>query len=72
MHVGRDGVDINPLQLFPSDLHGPLNVAQRVADTFARVYKKIGVQQHAILRQAVLDVMADAGIQSGRTGLLVR
>ena len=63
LHVGRDGVDINPLQLFPSDMHGPVNVAQRVADTFARVYKKIGVQQHAILRQAVLDVMADAGIQ---------
>jgi hypothetical protein len=63
LHVGRDGVDINPLQLFPSDLHGPVNVAQRVADTFARVYKKIGVQQHAILRKAVLDIMADAGIR---------
>src|SRR5262249_32248119 len=64
LHVGRDGVDMNPLQLFPSDLHGPVNVAQRVADTFGRVYKKIGVQQHAILRQAVLDVMADAGIRA--------
>jgi DNA phosphorothioation-dependent restriction protein DptH len=63
LHAGRDGVDINPLQIFPSDLHGPVNVAQRVADTFARVYRKIGVQQHAILRQAVLDVMADAGIK---------
>jgi hypothetical protein len=62
IHAGRDGVDINPLQIFPSDLHGPLNVAQRVADTFARVYKRIGVQQHAVVRQAVLDVMADAGI----------
>lgn len=62
LHAGRDGVDINPLQIFPSDLHGPINVAQRVADTFARVYKKIGVQQHAVLRQAVLDVMADTGI----------
>ncbi len=62
LHADRDGVNINPLQIFPSDLHGPVNVAQRVADTFARVYKKIGVQQHAILRQAVLDVMADAGI----------
>ena len=34
----REGVDINPLQIFPSDLLGPVNVAQRVADTFARVY----------------------------------
>jgi DNA phosphorothioation-dependent restriction protein DptH len=55
-------VDINPLQIFPSDLHGPLNVAQRVADTFARVYKRMGVQQHAVVRQAVLDVMAEVGI----------
>lgn len=62
LHAGRDGVDINPLQIFPADLHGPVNVAQRVADTFARVYKRMGVQQHAVVRQAVLDVMADAGI----------
>src|SRR5262249_57091853 len=53
---------VNPLQIFPSDLHGPVNVAQRVADTFARVYKRMGVQQHAVVRQAVLDVMADIGI----------
>jgi hypothetical protein len=63
VHAARDGVDINPLQIFPTDLHGPVNVAQRLADTFARVYRKIGVQQHALLRQAVLDVMADAGIR---------
>jgi len=62
LHAGRDGVDINPLQIFPSDLHGPVNVAQRVADTFSRVYKRMGVQQHAVIRQAVLDVMADADI----------
>src|SRR5260370_15774481 len=55
LHAGRDGVNINPLQIFPSDLHRPVNLAQRVADTFGRVYKKIGVQQHAIVRQAVLD-----------------
>jgi DNA phosphorothioation-dependent restriction protein DptH len=62
LHASRDGVNVNPLQLFPSDLHGPVTVAQRVADTFARVYKKIGVQQHAVIRQAVLEVMADVGI----------
>ena len=62
LFASRDGLDINPLQIFPSDLHGPVNVAQRVADTFARVYPRIGVQQHAVLRQAVLDVMADEGI----------
>jgi DNA phosphorothioation-dependent restriction protein DptH len=67
LHAGRDGVDINPLQIFPSDLHGPVNVAQRVADTFARVYKRMGVQQHAAIRQAVLDVMADTGITPDAT-----
>lgn len=68
MHAGRDGVNVNPLQIFPSDLHGPVNVAQRVADTFARVYSKIGVQQHAAIRQAVLEVLADAGILPGDPG----
>jgi hypothetical protein len=60
--ASRDGIDINPLQIFRTDLLGPVNVAQRVADTFARVYPRIGVQQHAVLRQAVLDVMTDEGI----------
>jgi DNA phosphorothioation-dependent restriction protein DptH len=62
IRASLEGVAINPLQLFPSDVHGPVNVAQRVADTFQRVYPQIGVQQHAVLRQAVLDVMIDEGI----------
>lgn len=62
LHASRDGIDVNPLRIFPSDIHGPINVAQRVADTFARVYPKIGVQQHAVLRRAVLDALNDAGI----------
>lgn len=66
MQASRDGVDINPLQIFPSDILGPVNVAQRVADTFARVYQKLGVQQHAALRQSVLDAMADEGILPGK------
>jgi DNA phosphorothioation-dependent restriction protein DptH len=65
LRASLEGVAINPLQLFPSDIHGPVNVAQRVADTFQRVYPQIGVQQHAIMRQAVLDVMIDAGIIPG-------
>jgi DNA phosphorothioation-dependent restriction protein DptH len=62
LRASREGVAINPLQLFPADVHGPVNMAQRVADTFQRVYPQVGVQQHAILRQAVLDVMIDEGI----------
>ena len=31
IHASKDGININPLQLFPFDINGPLNVAQRVA-----------------------------------------
>ena len=58
----RNGIALNPLHIFPVDTHGPATVAQRVADTFLRVYPRLGVQQHAVLRQAVLDVLSDAGI----------
>lgn len=61
INASRDGVAINPLKLFPSDVLGPVNVAQRIADTFQRVYPQIGVQQHALLRQAVLDVFRSTG-----------
>ncbi len=50
------------MQIFPSDVHGPINVAQRVADTFARVYPTIGVQQHAALRDAILQTFRESGI----------
>jgi hypothetical protein len=43
IRASHEGVAINPLQLFPSDVHGPVNVAQWVADTFQRVYAQIGV-----------------------------
>ncbi len=62
VQASQTGIAINPLQIFPSDQHGPVNVAQRVADTFARVYGQIGVQQHAVLRQAVLELLEDEGI----------
>ena len=42
----RNGIALNPLQIFPVDTHGPATVAQRVADTFLRVYPRLGVQQH--------------------------
>ena len=43
LRASLEGVAINPLQLFPADVHDPVNVAQRVADTFQRVYPQIGV-----------------------------
>jgi len=62
--ASKDGVSINPLELFPFDINGPLNVAQRVADTFQRVYSQIGVQQHAVLRQAVIELLANSKINA--------
>ena len=64
IHASRDGININPFQLFPFDINGPLNVAQRVADTFQRVYSQIGVQQHAVLRQAVIELLSDSEIKA--------
>ena len=62
LQLGRDGIAINPLEIFPIDTHGPATVAQRVADTFIRVYPRLGVQQHALLRRAVLELLAEGGI----------
>lgn len=71
--LNRDGIAINPLEIFPVDLHGPATVAQRIADTFVRAYPRIGVQQHAVLRRAVLELLADAGInQHDRTSWAAR
>jgi DNA phosphorothioation-dependent restriction protein DptH len=66
LDAARDGININPLQAYPFDLHGPISVAQRVADTFRRVYPGIGIQQHAVLREAVLDVLTAPGQPSKR------
>ncbi len=64
LQLSRDGIAINPLQIFPVDTHGPATVAQRVADTFVRVYPRLGVQQHALLRRAVLELLSEAGISA--------
>lgn len=65
LEVGRKGVAISPFEIFDADAHGPLSVAQRVADTLVRVYPNLGIQQHAMIRQAVLDVLEDGGIHAG-------
>ncbi len=63
IEVNSQAVAINPLALFDSDVRGPVNAAQRVADTFQRVYPKLGVQQHSQIRDAVLDCFENAGIR---------
>jgi DNA phosphorothioation-dependent restriction protein DptH len=62
LEINRDGIALNPLEILPADLHGPATVAQRVADTMLRVYPRMGVQQHALVRRAVLEVLSEVGI----------
>ncbi len=70
--VNRDGVAVNPLTVFSSDVRGPVNVAQRVADTFRRVYPRLGIQQHAAIRDATLEALRRNGITVEDPGSWIR
>ena len=61
------GIDINPLEIFPTDINGPINVTVRVSDTFNRIYN-IGVQQNSVLQSAILRVFEEKGIQKDKKG----
>jgi len=62
IEAAKCGVQINPFEIFPFDLHGPTSVAQRIASTLARIYANLGIQQHALIREAIIDVYKEAGI----------
>lgn len=62
LDLGKNGISVNPMQIFPTDLLGPVSVAQRIADTFLRVYPRLGVQQHSLLRKAALEAFQESGI----------
>ena len=64
--AGTDGIPLNPLKIDSNDGTGPLNIAVRIADTFAAIYR-IGVQQHALLRDAVLEAYARKSITPSNT-----
>jgi DNA phosphorothioation-dependent restriction protein DptH len=65
--AGENGINLNPLQIHSEDSSGPLNVAVRIADCFSRVYR-IGVQQHAVLRDLVIELFKDFGITRAEKG----
>ena len=65
--TSQQGINLNPLQIHPGDSNGPINVAVRVADCFGRVYR-IGVQQHALLRDLIIELFADFGIVKAEPG----
>jgi len=64
IEASKHGVSINPLQIFSSDIMGPVNVAQRVADTFSRISQSIGIQQKEAIIEAVENTFSNAGIQA--------
>ena len=64
--VGEEGVALNPLQMFPNDVHGPKSVATRVADIFDAVYH-LGDIQRKVLIEAILRTYARAGITDSRS-----
>jgi DNA phosphorothioation-dependent restriction protein DptH len=55
------GIDINPLEIFPTDINGPINVTVRVSDTFNRIYN-IGIQQNSVLQRTILKSFEDKAI----------
>jgi DNA phosphorothioation-dependent restriction protein DptH len=59
--VATQGISLNPLEIRESDIRGPLSVAMRIAGTFNRIYN-IGIHQHNILRDVIIDVYSSRGI----------
>ena len=62
--LAEEGVSLNPLQIFPNDVHGPKSVATRVSDIFDAVYQ-LGAIQRKVLIDAILEAFSGAGISSG-------
>jgi DNA phosphorothioation-dependent restriction protein DptH len=64
IEASRNGIAINPLQIFPDDIMGPVNVAQRIADTFSRIYPKIGIQQKEAIITAIENAFLTMNIRA--------
>jgi DNA phosphorothioation-dependent restriction protein DptH len=62
IEASKNGISINPLRALPDDAMGPVNVAHRIADTFCRVFPRMGIQQREALTEAVETTFKKAGI----------
>ena len=62
IEASKKGIAINPLQMFPDDMMGPVNVAQRTADTFCRIYPRMGIQQKEAIIAAVEEAFESVSI----------
>lgn len=61
--IGEHGLVLNPLQIFPTDIHGPGTVATRVSDVFDAVYH-LGDIQRKVIIDAILRAFERHGIQT--------
>jgi len=62
--IGEEGISLNPLQIFPKDIKGPLSVATRVSDVFDAVYH-LGHIQTKVLIESIIATFEKAGILPG-------
>ena len=62
--IGEEGISLNPLQIFPKDIKGPLSVATRVSDVFDAVYH-LGHIQTKVLIESILATFEKVGILAG-------
>ena len=62
--IGEEGISLNPLQIFPKDIKGPLSVATRVSDVFDAVYH-LGHIQTKVLIESILTTFEKAAILPG-------
>jgi len=59
--IGEEGIALNPLQIFPRDIKGPLSVATRVSDVFDAVYH-LGHIQTKVLIESIIRTFEKAGV----------
>jgi DNA phosphorothioation-dependent restriction protein DptH len=59
--IGEEGIALNPLQIFPRDIKGPLSVATRVSDVFDAVYH-LGHIQTKVLIESIIRTFEKVGV----------
>jgi hypothetical protein len=59
--LSEEGLPLNPLEIFPKDVHGPKNVATRVSDVFDAAYR-LGDIQRKVMIDAIRQAFERVGI----------
>ncbi len=59
--LSEEGLPLNPLEIFPNDVHGPKNVATRLSDVFDAAYR-LGDIQRKVMIDAIRAAFERVGI----------